>query len=118
MFVAFCLVILGCSPSRPAPTQVDEATALLQKCLDCWKRGVTVAEMRKLTPPIYVADDMWMGGFKLTEFNFAGTGEPFGTNVRFEVAIKGTSPNGGLVQRTVKYLVATTPAKSVARDDR
>jgi hypothetical protein len=97
---------------------VASATRLLESSLSAWKSGRTVAEMRQQIPPTYVADDLWLQGFQLKDYEVHGQGESFGTNVRFQVTLRGSTANGKTSERKVKYLVATQPANSVAREDR
>lgn len=108
----------GCGQSTAPLTDVRSATLLLQRTLDAWKNGQTMAELRQLTPPTYVVDDLWQQGFMLKDYRLNDEGQPFGTNVRFQVTLLGSTNNGKATERTVKYLVATKPAQSVAREDR
>ena len=113
---SFCLG--GCGASAPDATDVESATTLMESTLAAWQSGATVAELRERSPAVYVSDESWLQGFQLDEYKIEGAGEPLGTNVRFQVTLKGSNAGGRKVERKVKYLVATTPAQSVARDDR
>ena len=116
--VFISLPFCGCRPAAPPATSVESATRLLQSTLEAWITGATVAQMRDQQPPVYVADELWLQGMRLKHFNIDGAGQPFGTNVRFHVTLEGSDAQGRKVERRVKYLVATTPAQSIAREDR
>lgn len=116
-----CVALLwttGCISQRPPTTDIDSATSLIQSTLDAWKKGVDLSELRKRSPPIYVSDEMWMQGAMLKDYSIEESGEQFGTNVRFVVTLHAIAQDGSSLQRKVKYLVATAPARSVAREDR
>lgn len=102
----------GCQP-RKYEAKPDVAKALLERVLDDWKKGVTVEALRQEKPPIYVADERWMGGATLTSYTIRD-GQPFGASMRYVVAIEGPPPLGA---REVVYLVSTEPAFSVALGD-
>lgn len=114
----FALSMLGCGPRSMPVSDVDKATVLMTKTLDAWKAGETLDEQRKQSPPVYVADELWLNGAQLKEYSLNGPGEVFGTNVRFKVKLKLIDSKGAGKERELKYLVSTTPANTIAREDR
>lgn len=111
-------LVAGCRPASPAATDVDAALRLLVQTLDAWQLGESVAQLRQQTPATYVSDELWLNNFQLKKYQIEGAGQRLGTNVQFQVVLTGSLANGRSLRREVRYLVATTPAQSVARDDR
>ena len=112
------LLAIGCGPPQASPSDPELAKALLEETLDAWKQGATIAEIREQTPPVYVAEDIWLSGSKLQDYQLVDEGERFGTNIRFHVKLKVAGSRGAAKQRNVSYLVTTTPALTIAREDR
>lgn len=69
-------------------------------------------------PPVYVVEDLWTPSFQLLEYTIDSDGELYGSNVRLPVTLTGHGKNRETIRRQVKYLVTTTPALTVAREDR
>lgn len=112
------IVAAGCGAPGAAPSDPQLAKQLLEKTLDAWKQGATVAEIRGQKPPVYVAEDIWLAGATLQDYQLVGDGELFGTNIRFHVKLKYAANRSAARQLDVKYLVTTTPALTIAREDR
>ncbi len=112
------LLISGCQTSAVNVSDADKAYQLLNEVLDHWKAGRSVDDVRTSTPPIYVSDDMWQSSFELKEFTIVGPGEKYGTNVRLRAKLRCVGEKGKSVDTEVRYLVTTTPALTVAREDR
>lgn len=113
ILVTAALVAAGGCQTPKYEAKPDVAKALLERVLDDWKKGVTVEALRQEKPPIYVADERWLGGATLTSYTIRD-GQPFGASMRYVVAIEGPPPVGS---REVVYLVSTEPAFSVALGD-
>ncbi len=119
----FCLflgiMIPGCAPQTlVAVSDVDAATALLEDSFKSWKSGKTVDDLRLSVPPVYVSEELWEQGCRLNDFSIDRQSEQYGTNVRVHVTLKGTDKKGADFLRTMKYLVTTEPAMTIAREDR
>jgi hypothetical protein len=67
---------------------------------------------------VYVAEELWLSGSQLTDYQLTSPGEVFGSNIRFKVKLKCSDSKGGTTDRQLKYLVTTTPACTIAREDR
>lgn len=113
-----CLVA-GCAKQAPQVSDVEQATVLIKQTFDDWKAGASHATQRDKSPPVYVAEELWLNGANLKEYELNGPGEVFGTNIRFHVTLKcAGSGSNELNGRQLKYLVTTTPACTIAREDR
>lgn len=109
---------IGCGRTSASPSDAQAAARLIQESMDAWKAGATVAQMREKSPPVYVADELWLGGTALSDYELVGQGETFGTNIRFHAVLHCAEGRGKAKKRTVKYLVTTTPVYTISREDR
>ena len=114
--LSMLLTFVGCSRPTAAVSDVQQATSLLTSTLDAWKSGATLAEQRDKTPPVYVVEDLWRNGSTLKSFELKGPGQILGTNVRFQVELSCDSAGSSKPQKA-SYLVTTTPALTVAREE-
>jgi hypothetical protein len=112
------LVCLGCSQQPNVPVS-DEAQAkkIAEKVLDAWKAGGTAEDLKSETPPIFVSEDLWRNKMVLTSYSIKDT-KIVGTNVRFEITLSYTDKGGKKSDKTIAYLVTTTPAITFIREDR
>jgi hypothetical protein len=112
-------ILLGCG-GRPTVAVSDPSAArrLLDETLQAWQSGKTVEELRQSNPPVYVAEDLWQQGRRLEDFAIDGAGEVFGTNIRLGVTLRTIDAKGKPANRHLTYLVTTTPANTIAREDR
>ena len=109
----------GCgNGGRVPPSDVAAAETLVRESFQAWQAGSPVRELADARPPVYVADDWWHAGFELDDFQIEGNGELVGTNVRVTVTLNGTHPKLGKRRITQPFLVTTTPALTIAREDR
>lgn len=114
--IVACLA--GCSGGQVATSDTAAAKALLQRSLEDWKSGRSAKELAGGDPPVYVSEDWWHSGFQLKDFRIEGDGELSGTNVRLVVALEGVHPKLGNKKASQVYLVTTTPALTISREDR
>ncbi len=115
--VALTLMLAGCSPTKAPMSDAAKAKELLQKMLGEWQSGTKLGEIRKLSPPVYVTEDLWRNGAKLDEFSLADDSEVLGSNIRIQVKLKCSSTNGKVDEKSVRYLVTTQPALTIAREE-
>ena len=109
----------GCAKQALPVSDVEQATALIKQTFDDWKAGASLADQRDKSPPVYVAEELWLNGASLEEYELDGPGEVIGTNVRFHVTLECAGDRGKASKdRQLKYLVTTTPACTIAREDR
>ena len=108
----------GCSRTPAvAKSDVNEAGEIITSTFRQWKSGRTTDDLRNGQPPIYVADDFWFRGYQLTDFSIEKPGELHGTNVRFRMKLRLIDLKRKEFTHTANYLVTTTPATTIARED-
>ena len=112
------ILLTGCGAKVLPVSDVDRATLLMNETLSEWQAGASLDEQRAKNPPVYVAEELWLNGTKLDKFEIAEPGELFGTNVRFGVKLSCIEKSGDKRSREVKYVVTTSPALTIAREDR
>jgi hypothetical protein len=122
-FLAVGLLILlshfsGCS-SAPSVANSDPARAkeIATTILDAWKNGESMESLKQKTPPMFAVIDLWKDGCKLNSYEIVGDGEMVGPNVRFQVRFNCQDKAGKKVDKTIKYLVTTTPAITFIKED-
>ena len=110
----------GCSASSGSAHPVDTSRArdALKTALDHWKSGKTPQSLSSSATPMTVQDFDWEAGIKLVDYQILGEGEPVDANLRIKVKLnlgagKGKSKSG---EKTVSYLVGTSPSVTVFRD--
>jgi hypothetical protein len=121
LILGCCMAIcpgFACRSPGPEDSNVEQATELLQDTLDKWKAGASLDSLRDTDPPVYVAEELWHAGTRLNDYRLLGQGEQFGTNIRFQVQLFPASNGRAGKERIVHYLVTTTPARTIAREDR
>lgn len=114
--LAALLLALGCGPHRNAPVNVQEAQQTLKATLEKWKQGSQPADLQAASPQIVVQDMDWSAGAKLLDFELLGAGEPVDANLIAQVKLKLLSPEGKAAEKTVTYVVGTSPVLTVFRD--
>ena len=107
-------IIAGCSQPKPLVSDPNEAKTILDQMLSAWVNGETPDAQKSRRPPIYVADEKWLSGSKLTKFTIQSDGEVYGPSIRFPVSLEFAE---GSEPKEVFYLVSTKPAVSVALGD-
>ena len=106
-------ILVGCGRGPEYKAEPDKAAAVIEAALSAWKEGKSCDDLRKLSPPIHVADERWNGGATITSYTI-GEGKPFGPSTRFEVTLEGPPPIG---TKKATYTVSTQPAISIALGD-
>jgi hypothetical protein len=106
-------ILAGCGRGPEYKAEPDKAAAVIEAALSAWKEGKSCDDLRKLSPPIHVADERWHGGATITSYTI-GEGKPFGPSTRFEVTLEGPPPIG---TKKATYTVSTQPAISIALGD-
>jgi hypothetical protein len=106
-------ILAGCGRGPEYKAEPDKAAAVIEAALSAWKEGKSCDDLRKLSPPIHVADERWHGGATITSYTI-GEGKPFGPSTRFEVTLEGPPP---IVTKKATYTVSTQPAISIALGD-
>jgi len=125
--VAACLAVLatlflsGCTGSSGAHV-VDETRAreALKTALDQWKAGGTVKSLESSATPMTIQDFDWMAGTKLIDYQIVDDGKAYDANLRIRVKLSlnhsSARAAGRPTEKTVWYVVSTSPAVTVFRD--
>lgn len=109
----------GCSGASPnAPVDAPKAREALKTVLEGWKRGDAPKSLRSSVTPITVQDFDWMNGLTLVDYRIIDDGKPLDANL--SVPVKLTLTGGPAKKKprdkTVYYLVGTSPETTVFRD--
>lgn len=117
---AAALPLAGCGGSSRAHA-VDPPRALeaLRTALDHWKAGDDPGSLPSSSTPMTVQDFDWSGGARLVDYQVVDEGKAYDANlrVRVKLVLDGRTKKGGkAAEKTVWYLVGTSPAVTVFRD--
>jgi len=109
------LTVSGCSKGVANPVDPDRARVALRSALDHWKSGGDPPSIPSSSLPMTVQDLEWQSGAKLVNYEVLGDGEPADANLRVKVKLT-LAGRGKNTEKTVNYLVTTSPAVTVFRD--
>jgi hypothetical protein len=118
--IAMTLILQSSGCHRTTVVKVSDANAATQVITDTfqqWKSGSTVDDLRNAQPPVYVADDSWVRGYQLKDFSVEKPAETHGTNIRLRMKLRLVDLKGKESTHSINYLVTTTPAVTIARED-
>lgn len=109
----------GCGETRVPSRTLDEAVArdILAEALDAWKRGRPHAEPSEANLELRVADEDWLAGRTLKDFELLPGEEAIGSSLSCPVLLVMEGPGGRRVESRVMYLVSTDPSPRVIRRD-
>lgn len=107
--------VSGCSKGVANPVDPDRARVALRSALDHWKSGGDPLAMPTSATPMTVQDLEWQSGARLVDYEVLGDGEPADANLRVKVKLT-LAGKGKNTEKTVNYLVTTSPAVTVFRD--
>lgn len=112
-----CLMLSGCSSYSADEHRVEPGSAkkILEEVLNNWKDGGAIDDWQKRKPPVIVQDMDWKSGATLQSFEIQGEGEAIDANLHCQVKLKMLLPNKTKSEKTVKYLVGTSPVTTVFR---
>jgi hypothetical protein len=117
------LLLPGCSdPSRAHAVHEPTARDALKTALDGWKKGETPSSFATASAPMIVQDFEWESGARLLDYQLVNDGKAYDANLRVQVKLKladgaGKGAAGGKSsEKTVWYLVGTSPKVTVFRD--
>jgi hypothetical protein len=114
------LAVVGCGDSGTVtPADPDRARDVLTKVLDSWKSGAAHVAPSQGNPPIRVADEDWIAGTKLVDFQLGARGDSLqmGEAVQLPVTLTTADARGKTAKRVIHYRVTTEPRASVIRED-
>jgi hypothetical protein len=112
------LMFSGCSNSRAHAVDQPRAREALKTALDHWKQGENPRALSSSATPMTVQDLEWEGGAKLIDYQILEDGQPADANLRIKVRLttKGAKAGSKNAEKTVSYLVTTSPSVTVFRD--
>ncbi|MDX2035174.1 MAG: hypothetical protein SFX72_00885 [Isosphaeraceae bacterium] len=110
--------LTGCSATAPPAADPDSARKALERTLQAWVEGKTVASLREATPPITVQDHQWESGRALAGFTISPHEQSAGSDRLFHVVLRFRSSGGARStpsEEGAEYYVATQPELVVTR---
>lgn len=113
-----CLIqAMGCSrnPALGHNVNTDDARRALESVLTAWRDGATSESLQAKEPPMVVQDFDWTLGAKLESFEILGPGEAFDANLHCQVKLTLVDSQGQRTEKTVKYMIGTSPRIAVFR---
>ena len=122
--VSFCLGFVfaimgalgtGCSPGGSSPVNANKARDTLRTALESWKKGDSAKALESASPPIYIIDQEWLDGAKLTDYQIVDDGEEKDAHLFCKVKLTVRGANGQEVKRDVTYIISTAPNLTVSR---
>ncbi len=120
--LAACLAALsllafsGCGSSAAHAVDSSRARDALVTALDRWKNGDAPGSLAAAAPPMTVQDFDWQGGVRLLDYQLLGEGQPRDANLSVRVKLTLAGNKGKPIEKTVYYLVGTSPSVTVFRD--
>ncbi len=117
VFSLVCWSLSGCGSYSPTEHRVEPSSAkkILEEVLTSWKEGGSMEQWQKREPPVVVQDMDWKSGATLQSFEINGEGEAIDANLHCQVKLKMLLPNKSKSEKTVTYLVGTSPVVTVFR---
>jgi hypothetical protein len=108
----------GCSGAAAHAVDPSRAQDSLISALDHWKKGDNLGVLASSSTPMTVQDFDWQGGAKLVDYQLVGEGQKRDANlsVKVKLTLAPKQGNGKNVEKTVYYLVGTSPSVTVFRD--
>jgi hypothetical protein len=114
------LPMAGCwSSSQAHAVDPSRAREALKTALDQWKGGQSPRSLESSSTPMTVQDFDWAGGARLVDYQIIDDGQAYDANlrVRVKLVLDGSAKKTGkAAEKTVWYLVGTSPSVTVFRD--
>ena len=110
----------GClSSSQAHAVDPPRAREVLKTALDQWKSGQGPRSLESSSTPMTIQDFDWAGGARLVDYQIIDDGRAYDANLRVRVKLVldgAATKTGKAVEKTVWYLVGTSPSVTVFRD--
>ena len=112
------LMLSGCSGAAAHAVDPSRARDAPVTALDHWKTGDDPGALPSSNTPMTVQDFDWLGGAKLIDYQLLGEGQKRDANlsVKVKLTLASNQGKGKNVEKTVYYLVGTSPSVTVFRD--
>jgi hypothetical protein len=111
------VVALGCRHSLPPQADREAARQALCTALNAWQNGETAEALQKRSPPIYITDLDWRAGRRLQSYQLSEKDEYHGVQLRCSVVLKLKDAQNKLQEKSVTYLIDTSPAFVIVPGD-
>ena len=114
------LALAGCGGEPPPldmATTPEKSREVLVAALDAWKAGATPKELTARTPAVYLNDDSFARGVKLTDYKIEGEPKTFGTGLSYVLTLTLQDGAKPAAARKLAYRVVTRPNVSISRED-
>jgi hypothetical protein len=105
----------GSPPSKEANPAV--AREALATTLKAWKEGEKPDALAARTPPIRVADEDWLAGLRLEDYQVDPTDRMLGTSLNCRVSLTLKDTKGKTLKKKAVYSVGTDPALTIIRQE-
>lgn len=117
----FCILFSGAAlvggcAETSAPVNSGKARDSLKTVLDSWKSGGTIESLKNGSPSIIVQDMDWDAGSQLVSYQILSEGKDDDANLRIPVKLSLRDPSGKQTEKSVSYVVSTSPAITVFRE--
>ena len=111
-------VLAGCGSGvyQSAPVDEDKASETLLEVMESWKEGETPDSLQEQSPKIVVQDFDWLSGMKLLSYEVVGESKAVDANLIARVKLTLQDKTGNELEKTVTYVVGTSPVLTVFRD--
>jgi hypothetical protein len=112
------LALSGCSSSSAHAVDPLRAREALKTALEHWKQGDNPKSLKSAAQPMTVQDLEWEGGAQLVDYSIVDDGQTADANLRVKVKLttRGAKAGSKNTEKTVTYLVTTSPSVTVFRD--
>jgi hypothetical protein len=112
--VMLLLAVTGCSGNSAHAVDTSQARDALTTALDHWKQGDALRSL----PAMTIQDFDWERGAKLLDYQVLGEGQARDANlsIKVKLTLAGEQTKTKNVEKTVSYLVGTSPSVTVFRD--
>ena len=106
----------GSGPPQSAPVNPSIARDTLTAAMDTWKFGESPESMKELEPAVIVQDQDWTSGLKLVDYEVVDASKEVNANLYAKVKLSLEDDKGTKSEKTVTYVVGTSPVLTVFRD--
>jgi hypothetical protein len=112
------LLAVGCQRTgRDFSVNEDGAKNAFNLVMTSWREGRKPTDLRSATPPVIVGDSDWESGATLVAWTVRPDVRSDGSNIHFPVEIVTRNASGAEQKHETSYVVSTSPAITVFRNN-
>lgn len=108
-------LLAGCGPELPPAVDPGDAGRYLSGALDAWKTGESHDALAQKEPPVVFTEPLWKEGVQLLSYEL-GEVQLHGRQGRCTVKLTLQNKDGKQYQRSIGYLIDTTPRVVITRE--